>query len=327
MNFDKANRTTLGVSVSIVTATVAATLLLASRAAPASTRRTTSIENVMKDSFDADAEYRHPGLSDWTRMKATVTLLLRALASENPSWDAVNANAEAIGFEIARIEHKGGRFVVLRERAKRNRGAGVYIFREPTSDSTSASERKGKSALIVQAPHAIYDRHTGSISRYLFEDADGFALLANTAPRYADTSAKRLSDLAHSPGAFYEAAHEALCDTFEKALVVQIHGFDREKRDTDRKDFDVIISDGTRNASRNSRISETAKRLRRVFGNSKVAVFGDDVDELGATTNTQGRYINERSDDLFLHVELSASVREALTENAALRRKFVEAFR
>jgi limonene-1,2-epoxide hydrolase len=299
--------------------------VLSSRLIPAVAYRKTSVDAVMKDTFRDDVTYRNPGLWEWTRMKATITLLLRTLASENASWDSVNLNAAAVGFDLERIENKAQRYLVLIERAKQRRGAGVYFFKEPSPRGSGSRESRER-VLVIQTPHAIYDRFTGPIGRYLF-DAKGAILCANTAPRYADKSEKKLSDLAHNPGSFFQAVNEAICDYYEKALIVQIHGFDRSKTETERKDYECVLSDGTPNAAKNALVREMASRLRGVFGPSKVAVFGDDVDELGATTNVQGKYINQHSDDLFLHIELSAGVRKALTEDAKLRKRFIEAFK
>jgi len=316
-----------GVSVLVVAVAGGAFFVLSSRLAPAAAYRKTSVDAVMKDTFDANAEYRNPGFQQWTRMKATTTLLLQALASPNPSWSAVDLNAEAVGFELTRIENSGQRYVVLKERPKQKAGGGVYFFREPTVSGSESSPLSSSRVLIVEAPHAIYDRYTGPIARSIFEGAQGTAFCVNTAPRYADTSRQKLSDLAHNTGAFFQAVHEALCDYYDKALIVQIHGFDRAKTETDRSKLHVILSDGTPNAAKNPMIAEIAKKLENVFDPSKIAIFGDEVDELGATTNVQGQYINRRSDDVFVHIELSAEARKALMEKTALRKKFVEAFR
>lgn len=281
--------------------------------------RKASVETLMEETFRKDAVFENPTLEEWTRMKATVTLLLRFLASEESSWEGVRLNASVLGFDLERIEDEAGRrYVVLREQNLRRRGGGVYFFKEGSGKSL-------RRVLAIQSPHARYDERTGPVGRFLFEGTEGVVFYLNSAPRCADKE-RALSDVAHNAGSFFQAAHEAFCDFYENALVVQLHGFDNTKKETSRSNYDIILSDGTPSASRKPFVRVMAERFRRIFGKERVALFGDEIDELGATTNVQGKYINQRSDDKFLHVELSPDARERIMKDAALRKQFVEAF-
>ena len=58
------------------------------------------------------------------------------------------------------------------------------------------------------------------------------------------------------------------------------------------------------------------------FPGRTIAVFPDDVDDLGATTNSQGRALRAGA-HRFLHIEMNASLRTALRRRATDRGRFI----
>lgn len=178
----------------------------------------------------------------------------------------------------------------------KERGAGGYLFR-----------KQGDSCL--QVPHRFHDRKTGDIGLALFLAGNYRALAWNTASRKTRVEGgKEKADLAKHQTAYFQAFHLAWLNS-QSGFIIQLHGFAREKRRTEAgRQAHLILSNGTRYP--NPWVRKTAQALTDA-GFPGVAVFGDHVNELGATTNVQARAALARNHP-FLHLELSAETRAAL---------------
>jgi hypothetical protein len=111
---------------------------------------------------------------------AIVAALARA-AMTSGDLRALAARARGIGFclEIWRV--RGRVFWVLREQPEQRRGAGAYVLRP-------GPPLEGAPEIVLQAPHAYFDRGTGNLAAALFLGEAGRgrarALFTNTAHRY-----------------------------------------------------------------------------------------------------------------------------------------------
>lgn len=158
--------------------------------------------------------------------------------------------------------------------------------------------------LMLQAPHKFYDRHTGDIGRALFTDEGSVVYIENTVQRY---SAKQ-SDLAHQERSIFSAFAAAYIEHYPQGRVIQIHGYSSAKRKTKAGRFaDVIISNGS--LFPDQKLLTIQACLRRQL-KLVTRVFGLDVFELGATTNTVGKRLNRQGVGHFLHLELSEKTRQ-----------------
>ena len=98
-------------------------------------------------------------------------------------------------------------------------------------------------------------------------------------------------------------------------IVMQIHGFDGNKRATRAaRDARAIISDGTVHPG--DKLVGTLACLRDALGPG-VKLYPSDVTELGGTRNLQGLWYRENSRGLFLHVELNLALRKLLRDDCS----------
>jgi hypothetical protein len=223
----------------------------------------------------------------------------------------VGARAEAsriaapIDFEIADVPDFGDT-VLLRERASRRRGGGAYLFRTGTGAAAHP---------IVQAPHTFFDEGTLPLACELFERSGAQALFIETAHRYNaagdDDAGRHPADVAHAADSFFHAATTAVLDAQPSATVVQLHGFAR-RADGMR----AVVSNGTR-ASDEPLVDRVAAALGSVVG-SGIKTYPRDTKELGATQNVQGIAVR-RAGGHFVHIELDATLRKDLADDAQLR--------
>lgn len=237
-----------------------------------------------------------------------------------PTAEEARTLRDAFAFDLARvaeagfaIEDLGHDLILVRERERR-RGGGAYLLRKQAS-----------SRLIVQAPHTFFDEGTLPLACELFARGHAAALFVETAHRYraAEQTASGVhpADVAHARDSFFQAATEGLLRArrAQRPVVVQLHGFQNRE-----VDFSVVLSGGIRRHGL-SIVNATGGALSRLLsarGARGAARFPDDQDDLGATTNVQGALVRELGSE-FLHVEMSASLRRALLDDAGFRASFL----
>jgi hypothetical protein len=237
--------------------------------------------------------------------------------------------------------------IIVTEAPGQARGWGVYAF------------RSGPSApQLVQAPHAETDLGTGRLLERFFLEGRAAAAAWSSAPRRArvapsrggggaaawSTASRRArvapsrgeadgaergapepeapADLAHAERSLFQALTRAFASVHPRGLVIQLHGFDRSARaSAAAAAADAIVSAGALPPP--AWLVRLDRALDEALGPEfTVLEFPDEVSELGATRNAQGRLLSELSRAGFLHVELSLSFRRELAADTALRRRF-----
>lgn len=243
-----------------------------------------------------------------------IPALLQAAKHGGKLPETAQKLAATVGFEIDDWSWYGQTFWTLRERKNARHGAGAYVIR-----TGEAAE------VVLQAPHAYHDLGTGQLGAELFvcapDDYRPRAFLTNTAHRYHGRLHERRSDpdhpadVAHNPDHLFQVATDALVRKLAHARVIQLHGFGpKESRD---EDVSAVVSAGTQNPGEFQR--RVAARLSSVIGDG-VRLFPEQTKVLGATQNAQGRLVQAYPQARFVHIELSAPVRHALTKSAELDR-------
>jgi hypothetical protein len=252
-------------------------------------------------------EYESPGAEELR----SAELLFAAAFSPATELSAIARLARGIDLEVLSIAGERDEILVLREAPHALRGRGFFAFR-----------RKDARPLALQAPHSSEDLHTGRIAEQLFLESQAAASAWNTAPRSASVKGQnRLADLAHLPDSLLHAFTRAFAAAYPRGTLLQLHGFDAEKRATrDASSSAVILSDGTKSPP--PWVLEAAECLEQALS-ERVSVYPRHVKELGATTNTQGKVFQEIGHAGFLHVEMDLDLRRRLKETEKLRNAFL----
>ena len=239
---------------------------------------------------------------------------------------ALAARAQDIGFCIEIWRVRGRVFWALREQPEQRRGAGAYVLRP-------GPRLNGAPEIVLQAPHAYFDRGTGNLAAALFFGQEGRgrarALFTNTAHRHRGSTEaapmdaqperdepKAPADVAHSAEHGFQVATERIVRVLDHSVVIQLHGF------TDRPGQpEIILSSGADHAP--AHIAALAAALAESF--TRVLRYPDDIDELGGTSNVQGRMLARYPRAHFVHVELSGTTRRLLGRTPALLAGFARA--
>jgi hypothetical protein len=219
--------------------------------------------------------------------------------------------AAKVGFVVDALEPYPD-LLLLRERDDARRGGGAYVLR------TGCTSR-----LVVQAPHTLFDAHTLPIAWAVFARTHARALFVDTVHRYrgaeASASGDHPADVAHADDSLFHAATLGALDALRTPDVVQIHGFAPRSGGADVR---AVVSVGV--DRENLRDTALAKRALEEALRGPVLRFPDEIRELGATTNVQGRATRARG-GRFLHVELGAEVRERAAEDSDTRVRIADA--
>lgn len=216
----------------------------------------------------------------------------------------------ALDLELVSLADAQGTLIV-KENANAKRGRGLYVLRPGSKDD------------VLQVPHAFKDRLTREIGLSFFAEGHFAAAAWNTVPRWTEENGQRINaDMAHLPNSYFTAFTRAVGRHLPQSQVVQIHGFEVNKRhSTAGASKDLILSNGTRQSS--PRLHDLATCLTRAL-TIAVGVFPDTVRELGATTNVQAMALRQLGRENFLHVEMNAELRARLAENASARRHWLD---
>ncbi len=211
---------------------------------------------------------------------------------------------------------------------------GFHVLLERTPESTSRywgtfvfNRAPLRPHLVVQSPHAVFDINTGfqGVRVYRHNAARAFFVSGThrcngLSPSPCDGTSSvctgssddyRYSDMAHVVKSAFQIATETMLDQDPDLLVVQCHGFAEGAEDPD-----LILSNGTRTTPTDH---DYVLALRDAFASLdpmltfKIAHVDLSWTRLIATTNTQGRLINDSYDPCgsaatsstgnFVHVE------------------------
>ncbi len=254
---------------------------------------------------------------------------LTAAARSGGNVRALAVRARAIGFRVEIWRVRGRVFWVLLEARAQRRGAGAYLIRP-------GPHLSGQPEIVLQAPHVFFDRGTGHIAAALFFGWEGRgrarALFTNTVYRYAGVEDQEASDaatgaasapetrapadVAHAADHAFQAATEAIVRELDQVVVIQLHGFaERPTRP------EIILSSGADEIG--ALLPGLATGLSTIF--ERVLRYPEEFDELGGTSNVQGRMLALYPRAHFVHVELSARTRARLGATPALLARFAHA--
>ena len=243
------------------------------------------------------ASYRIPSAAELQRTRRWLAQLLAA-----PS-----AQAGPDGFSSERVA--AGQLLIHHPRRV---GAGALVLSTPAT-----------APWLVEVPHSYFDRRTLEVGLAVFQQMRARALLVNTVHRGVRQSrdggerrSSSASDMAQAPQSYFQTAHEALLAASPRVVTVQFHGF----ADASAPGVDVIVSAADTSAN----IAELAASLERLELGA-VKRYPEQVAVLGGTTNVQARSCRARKLP-FIHVELSATLRDRLHGDDALLRRFAQAF-
>lgn len=203
-----------------------------------------------------------------------------------------------------------GPLVILSESPDARRGRGFYVFRRDARPD------------VLHVPHGFTDEMTRDIGLALFAEGSFSAAAFNTVPRRYEREGQRIdADLAHLPGTWFNAFVRATARAWPQGRSLQIHGFDPGKRRSEAgASAELILANGTAvpdDALRGQRDCLARSLMQNV------ALYPDDVRELGGTTNVQGQILRSVGYVGFVHVEISRSLRRSLRDDARARTTFL----
>jgi hypothetical protein len=177
-------------------------------------------------------------------------------------------------------------------------------------------------AIFVQVPHRFYDKATLRIAAHWFDSGRVKLMMSNSLHRYQgrDSTPAFNSDFSSAPNSPLVAATRSFIRHFNKPLIIQLHGFAKEKRRSARaQQAAVILSHGANLPQRNlSTLNRAAHCIeQQVF--AKTLVFPSQVLELGGTKNVIGKQLRKFGyTQSFYHLELSAELRSKLAQDSDL---------
>jgi hypothetical protein len=173
-------------------------------------------------------------------------------------------------------------------------------------------------ALVLQAPHAWFDKDTGRLVASLFASGSVRAAFFNQGHRFGGEAAtdEVHPDVAHRPASLFQAATLGAARGLANPLVVQIHGM------APREGQSIVVSAGS--ALQPARIEQDlVAALQEVMGDIGPVVDGEALPELAGRKNVQGRGLSSTSP--FLHLELSPDARARLLSEEERRLAFTSA--
>lgn len=256
---------------------------------------------VALEAVRAETGFEPPSVATADRAEAAFHALL--------SGDGSPEVLARVGLVRRRVQLEDGEALAVADPADDVRGRGFYLIQD---------EGAVDAPVLLQAPHRFKDLDTGAIVAQLAATG-AFRMSAwNTVPRWApDDRSDRRADLAHRDISHFNAATAAFAAVHPSGVVVQVHGFATGKRRTAAgSSADVIVSSGT------TALVGPARRVRACL-RSRLSVvvrgYGDDVSELGATTNRNAAMLRARGFNAFVHVELDRPLRRSLRRDADQR--------
>lgn len=212
------------------------------------------------------------------------------------------------GFDAVIKPQATGSILLLTEREGRVEGKGRYLLRVGAH-----------AGALLEAPHSTDDLFTGDIVQQIFLDHPFAGAGFNSLSRWSVDQDADFGDLARRDDSALIAFGAAFLSKQPGGAVVQIHGFDSEKRgEPSFADADIVVSDGTATPSPRTRAYRDC--LDGLLP-GRVLVYPDDTRELGATLNATGRFVREAGGS-FLHLELSLGLRGRLRSDPALSSRF-----
>ncbi len=244
--------------------------------------------------LSSDQEYRSPKSDERRTAAAGFAAVLDRRGT---------ADFEKLGFSVHDgVDPATGRpYTIAVNEAGTDRAWGMYVI-----------DRSAPPSLVVEVPHPAFDLRTELFGVDLFRRVPGAVLLVAGAHRKADDSK---ADVAHETDSIFHVVATALAG--RGLAQVQLHGF----HDQNLPSTDVVLSSGATVAGDAAR--RAADRLT-ADGFAVCRAWEERCKGLEGTTNVQGK-MAASDDTVFLHVEMSRTVRESPERRADVVRALTEA--
>ncbi|MEU7786668.1 hypothetical protein [Amycolatopsis sp. NPDC049159] len=244
--------------------------------------------------LSADQEYRSPKSDE----RRTAAAGFAAVVDRRGT-----ADFEKLGFSVRDgVDPATGRpYTIAVNEAGGDRAWGMYVI-----------DRSAPPSLVVEVPHPAFDLRTELFGVDLFRRVPGAVLLVAGAHRKAGDGK---ADVAHEEDSVFHVVATALAG--RGLPQVQLHGF----HDQNLPATDVVLSSGATVAGDAAR--RAADRLT-ADGFAVCRAWEERCKGLEGTTNVQGK-MAASDDTVFLHVEMSRTVREAPDRRADVVRALTEA--
>lgn len=243
---------------------------------------------------------------DAAEAAAAQAMFSEALGQRAGNEAGLTRDASRFGLSARRLEFPEG--LSLAEVEDDCAGRGAYLLRSGA----------GLIPVAVVAPHRGADRETGPIAQQLFAESSFAAAAWNSAPRRPQRDCPHAGDVAREPTHYITAFSLAFATRYPGGRVVQLHGFDRDRRTGKAAQrADAIVSDGSGTAS--DRLLDFADCLTTAFPERQILVYPIETGELGALENAQGQALRATGYSGFTHLELSAEFRAQLVIDPPLR--------
>ncbi|MGW5722105.1 hypothetical protein ACWEVP_38450 [Amycolatopsis sp. NPDC003865] len=244
--------------------------------------------------LSADQEYRSPKSDERRTAAAGFAALLDRRGT---------ADFEKLGFSVRDgVDPATGRpYTIAVNEPGTERAWGMYVI-----------DRSAPPSLAVEVPHPAFDLRTELFGVDLFRRTPGAVLLVAGAHRKADDSK---ADVAHEEDSVFHVVASALAG--RGLAQVQLHGF----HDENLPSTDIVLSSGASVAGDAAR--RTATRLT-ADGFAVCRAWEERCGALEGTKNVQGK-LAAADDTVFLHVEMSRTVRESPGRRADVVRALTEA--
>lgn len=252
------------------------------------------LDDLLRDArSDPEVVYVAPSVFRLAAERSFFQLVFRAAAA----GDASRLDGRFLGFDLHVLDDE----LVITEAPEQRRGAGAWVVRIG----------EAREETFVQAPHTFSDMGSAPIALELYRALGARALAIATVHR-------RETDIARNGQSTFHMATLAWLASGAASTLIQVHGFKDETAA-----FDLVLSAGE--ASDPPAWLKTVKSgVAKALPDARVALFPDDVDVLGATTNVQGAAARSQG-ARFLHMELGASLRGEVRESKRARRELARA--
>lgn len=273
--------------------------------------------------------FQNQSTDNFTQFKSAINLLA------NDDFTTAASTFELLGYRLVRFtdESNSSDYYIVEEWGQNPSYQGTYVYCPSCP----------RSKVVLQAPHSLKDADTGSESIKIYYDLQSKWLMFNSSHRCNSTTASScdgttavcsggsqpypISDMAHNDETFLQAftiaLNEHYTDNEMPLFIVQLHGFGKDSRPADFPH--VVASHGTRKLPPEERTeSQQIHDTIETLCDCEVGQYHLDteIDELGGTSNTQGRYLNASeapcntsasiNSGKFYHIEQSAYIRENL---------------
>lgn len=258
------------------------------------------------------ALYKESKGGQWQEPQAGELLAFEREASKVMSGQATAASIAEftrLGWKSSLLEDSAGQLWVLQELPPRREGRGFFVLRAGPCPAASAA---------LQAPHGGADRYTDSLALQLFGEKPFAAAAFNTVPRdQVRAGGVQLSDPAHQERGYFNAVSRAFATACPGGSMLQLHGYSAAGH--------PAIAGGVVVSSGSQKPSALSRRVAAALAPLRPQIYGEQVHELGGTTNAQGVLLRAAGVD-FIHLEMNLESRQQLRARPDLRMELLKCF-